>query len=426
MKRISLGILVLIAAAFVVSLAAPAFSADKIIIGVPTSLTFIEGEESLNSVKLAVGEINAAGGVDVGGTKMPLEVESIDIRDAAPGVPVPEALLGIEKIILEKKVNAIVVGPFRSEALMAAMDIISKYKVPTLGTIAMSPKSEEKVMSDPEKYKYIFRVCLNGKYLVGYLAGSMKFLEDEFGFKKVFVMNQDVAWARGVADGMVKTFFEKQGWEVLGHETFPTGTSDFSAALMKAKAMKAQAILTIFDMPQGGILVKQWNSMKIPALLTGFISPATGPSGWKTFDGKIGGMLNAVYELGDMPSEKYLPAKKFYDAYEKKYGKQVEAGHGPAPSYESVYLLKDAIEKAGSLDPDKIVTALKQTDREGVMGHIKFNEGNQVIYGMDPAKEALACVFQWTEDGKRVIVYPPSIAEAKIKLPASMKSAKKK
>ena len=76
----------------------------------------------------------------------PLQVAAIDIRDAAPGVPVPEALLGIEKIILEKKPAAIVIGPFRSEALMAGMDIIAKYKVPMLGTIAMSPGSEKKFL----------------------------------------------------------------------------------------------------------------------------------------------------------------------------------------------------------------------------------------------------------------------------------------
>jgi len=95
-------------------------------------------------VELAVSEINSAGGVTVGAEKRPFKVESIDIRDAAPGVPVPEALLGIEKLILEKKPVALLVGPFRSEALMAGMDIIAKYKVPLLGAIAMTPASKKR------------------------------------------------------------------------------------------------------------------------------------------------------------------------------------------------------------------------------------------------------------------------------------------
>ena len=107
-------------------------AAEPIVIGIPTSTGFLEGKEALKAVNLAVDEINAKGGVSVGGMKRPFKVESVDIRDAAPGVPVPEALLGLEKIILEKKPAALLVGPFRSEALMAGMDIIAKYKVPLL------------------------------------------------------------------------------------------------------------------------------------------------------------------------------------------------------------------------------------------------------------------------------------------------------
>ena len=128
-----------------------ALAADPIVIGVPTSTGFLEGKEALKAVNLAVEEINAKGGVNVGGTQRKFTVESVDIRDAAPGVPVPEALLGLEKIILSKKPAALIVGPFRSEALMAGMDIIAKYKVPLLGTIAMSPGSEAKIKKDPEK-----------------------------------------------------------------------------------------------------------------------------------------------------------------------------------------------------------------------------------------------------------------------------------
>ena len=112
---------------------------EPIVLAVPTSLGSLEGEESLNAVNLAVEEINAQGGVKVGDLKRPFKVESIDLRDAAAGVPVPEALLGLEKIILEKKPVAIVVGPFRSEALLAGMDLIAKHKMPMLGTIAGFP-----------------------------------------------------------------------------------------------------------------------------------------------------------------------------------------------------------------------------------------------------------------------------------------------
>lgn len=401
-----------------------ALAAKPIVIGIPTSLGFLEGKESLKAVEMAVDEINAKGGVMVGTVKRPFKIESIDIRDAAPGVPVPEALLGIEKIILEKKPVAIVVGPFRSEALLAGMDIIAKYKVPMLGTIAMTPGSEAKIKKDPEKYKYVFRVSLNVIYWAKLLGGTMASLKNQFGFNKVYLMNQDILWARGTADAMKNKFFLKTGWEVLGHDQYPTGSSDFSSALMKAKGKGAGVLFTCFDMPESGVLVKQWKSMKVPALIAGFISPMAGEVAWKTFEGKIGGLMNAIFEIGNIPSAKYAPAKKFYDSYKKRYGKAIQSGHGPAPSYESVYILKEAIEKAGSLDADAIVAAIEKTDRIGVMGRIKFDEGHQVIYGTDPAQTATGCFFQWTKDGKRKIVYPKTLAEGEIVLPSWVKKIK--
>ncbi|KPJ74415.1 MAG: amino acid ABC transporter substrate-binding protein, partial [Deltaproteobacteria bacterium SG8_13] len=315
MKRIVglISLVLLLSPGFILS-GSIGFAADPIVIAVPTSLGFLEGKESHKVVQMAVSEINARGGVRVGGVQRPFEVAAIDIRDAAPGVPVPEALLGIEKIILEKKPAAIVVGPFRSEALIAGMDIIAKYKVPMLGTIAMSPGSEAKLKKDPEKYKYIFRTCLNAVHLVKYLAGTMALINEEFGFNKVYVMHQDVAWARATGEFVKKVYFDKAGWEVVGTEAYPTGTSDFSSALMKARASGAQVIMPIFDMPQSGILVKQWKSMKVPALMAGFISPLAGSGAWKTFDGKIGGAINCIFELGSAIYAANLPqSKDFYN-----------------------------------------------------------------------------------------------------------------
>jgi branched-chain amino acid transport system substrate-binding protein len=194
---------------------------------------------------------------------------------------------------------------------------------------------------------------------------------------------------------------------------------------MKARSKGAQVIMPIFDMPQSGILVKQWKSMNVAALMAGFISPLAGTDAWKAFDGKIGGAINCIFELGSgIPSDKVPRSVEFYNQYKKIYGKEIQSGHGPAPAYESVYILAEAIERAGSLDPDAIVTQIKKTDRMGIMGRIRFDAGNQVVYGFDPKETAVGAVFQWTDDGKRRIVFPESLAEAKIQLPKGLKAAK--
>jgi len=304
------------------------------------------------------------------------------------------------------------------------MDVTGKYKIPTLLSIATSYKLQKKITKNYEKYKYTFRVGINSVFLFKYLGGTMNYLKKHFGFQKVFIMNQDVQWARVFGDLMVSRVFKKTGWEVVGRQAYPTGSSDFSSGLMKTKASGAQVILPIFDMPQSGILVKQWKSMRIPALLAGFISPLAGPSAWKTFDKKIAGSINEIFEIGNVGCTKIPKSIEFFNRYKAKYGKPIEAGHGPAPSYEMVYILKDAIERAGSLNGDKVVAALEKTNRDGAMGHIQFSKDHQAIFGLNPAKTAMGCMIQWRKNGKRKIVYPPSIAEEQIELPEGLKPLK--
>jgi branched-chain amino acid transport system substrate-binding protein len=393
------------------------FAGREIVLGAATTMGLAEGDESVRAANLAVAEINARGGIRVGNEQRSVRMEALDLRDALADVTVKDALAVLENMIEGKKPHAVVVGPFRSEVLLPSMEIMANHRIPLLGTIAMTPASEVKVMRD-SRYRYVFRVCLDSRYLVAYLIDAMKFLGDRFGFRRVLVMNQDVAWARTTASLMVKLFFERAGWQVLGIEICASGTDDFSAPLDRAKARAAQVILPIFDMPQSGILVKQWKAMKVPAVLAGFISPLAGPGAWNAFEGKIGGAINCNFELGSAIASRKVPrSMAFYDAYERSYGRPMEAGHGPAPAYESVYILAEAIERANSLEPEELVKALEQTDRDGVIGRIKFHKGHQVVFGKNPETEAVACLFQWTDGGKRRIVYPPSIGEGEIELP---------
>ncbi len=408
-----------LALAAVLALAGPAAAAPprEVVIGVPTSLSLLEGRESLMAVKMAVAEINAAGGVRLSGRRLPLKVVSVDLRGGFPGVAVEQAVAVFKKFLEQHQLHALVVGPFRSEVLLSCMDLIAQRRIPLLGTIAMTPVSEALVLRE-KKYRYVFRVGLNTRYLVGYLISSMRFLEERFGFKRVYIMNQDVAWARTTASMMLRLFFRRAGWRVLGQKSFPGDTSDFSQALEEARARGAQALLCIFDSPQSGRLAKQWRHLKVPALLCGFISPMVGPDAWQVFSGQIAGSLNVIFELGNVPSARYRPATEFYRAFIRRYGRPVQSGHGPAPSYEAVHILAQAIERAGSLEPEAMVRALEATDRVGCMGRLRFHRGHQAFFGDDPAREALAAVIQWTPEGRRRIVFPPAIAEGDIELPA--------
>jgi branched-chain amino acid transport system substrate-binding protein len=400
-----------------------AFAEKSIIIGAPLSTSFLYGWDAERGMKLAVEEINAAGGVNVGGKKRPFKMEVIDTRDLEPGVPVSEALLAVEKLILEKNADFIVGGPVRSEAGLAAMDLLSKYKkVSILSTGVLTPGYHKRVAKNYDKYKYLFRITGEALWIArGEQIPALIELGEKFNLDRVFIMVQDVAWARGFG-GIFAKDMAKKGWTVIGKpEIYPTGSTDFSMGLLKARREKAQVIIIAMDMPESSILLKQWHDMKIPALPFGSIlSAAEQPGFWKASEGKGEYTLANVVNAGNAPSNATDWTMKFYNAYTKMWGVEPE-GYGTSTSYMAVYVLKDAIEKAGTLDSEAVAAALEKTDVMGVYGRIKFDpKSHQVIPSLDPNTGAVGSIFQW-QAGKRVVVFPKSIAMGEIKLPPWMK-----
>jgi branched-chain amino acid transport system substrate-binding protein len=398
-------------------------AAEKpIVIGAPLATAFLYGWDAEKGIKLAVEEINAQGGVTVGKEKRPFRVEVMDTRDLEPGVPVSDALLVVEKLILEKNADFIIGGPVRSEAALAAMDLLSKYKkVSILTTGVLTPAYHKRVEAEYNKFKYCFRISGEvGWMVMGEFIPCLMEIKAKHNLNRLFIMIQDVAHAR-VGGDLVEKMSKERGWEVLGKEVFPTGTTDYSMGLLKAKKENAQVILIWMDMPETSILLKQWYDMKVPAIPYGtIISAAEEPKFWKATEGKGEYCMASVVNAGNSPSKATPWTMKFVEAYTKKWNVEPE-GYGTSSSYMAVYTLKDAIERAGTLDSDAVVAALEKTDLMGVYGRIKFNpKSHQVVPSVDPNEGAVGTIFQW-QAGKRVVVFPPKIAMGEVKLPPWMK-----
>jgi len=407
---------------FMAGCKAPAPTGAPIILGAPLSMGHPDGVCTQDNLKLAVDEINAAGGVNVAGVMRPFQLEVIDSRDLEPGVPTSEALLVVEKLILDKKANFIIGGPIRSEAALAAMDTVSKYKtVSILSSGVLTPAYDPKVAADYEKYKYCFRTTGSSKEHIAEALTILDSLKLTYGFNKVFIMVQDVAFATAAGD-KIKAGLEEKGWSVVGYEKYPSGSTDFSVGLLKARDAGAQILIPWFDMPEASILVKQWYDLKVPALPVGFMVAAEDSNAWKALEGKCAYVVHLYPKAGIARTDAIPQAEKYIDAYKKAFG-GVEPGlTWVAPtSYQVVYILKDAIERAGSIDANAIIAALEKTDMLGIYGRIKFDpKSHQIVYSMDPAEGAVTTWVQWV-DGKRVAVYPPKVATDTIKLPAWMK-----
>ena len=420
-KRFGESVVIVVAVLFfLVSFKNIASAAEKpIVIGAPLATAFLYGWDAERGIKLAVEEINAAGGVNVGGKKRPFSVEVIDTRDLEPSVPVSDALLGLEKLILDKNADFIIGGPVRSEAALAAMDLLNKYKkISILTTGVLTPAYHMKVAENYDKYKYCFRITSHVLVMANEFVTLLSDIKKGHGFNKVYIMVQDVAHARGGGEAM-KKMLTASGWDVVDMKVYPTGTTDYSMALNDVAKTKADIIFLWMDMPESAILLKQWSGMKLKALPMGFVNAAEQPGFWKATEGKGEFLIVNLVNGGNAPANITPWTMKFANAYEKRWGLEPE-GYGTSSSYMAVYTLKEAIEKAGTIDADAVITALENVNLMGVYGRISFDKKtHQIIPSDDPKLGAVTGIIQW-QKGKRVQVFPPKVAEAKILLPPWM------
>ncbi|MBW1942061.1 MAG: ABC transporter substrate-binding protein [Deltaproteobacteria bacterium] len=401
-----------------ISLPAPVLAkGEPIIIGVPVSMGVFYGPDVRDGLALGIKEINAAGGVNVGGDKRPFKMIIADTRAMEPGVPITESLLAIERLIAQQKADFLVGGPVRSEAAFAARPLITQYKkVSMITTGCYSPR-----YGDAKKYPYCFRIIGDVVFEIPNVhIRLLKDLKEAYGYKKMYIIVQDVKHARA-AGGFVEKLAKKEGFEILGKDIYPTGSTDFSMSLLAAKKKGAQILFLWIDMPELTILAKQYYDFKIPALPLGYLGPAEHLEWWRTTEGKGEYFIVDLLRAGLAPSEATPWTMKFVNAFKKEYGQEPDAlGH--SESYMGAYLLKDAIERAGTLNSDAVADALRATDMMGVYGRMRFNENNEIIFDpdFDPAKGAVGTVIQWQKD-KRITVFPTTIAVGKIQLPPWMK-----
>ncbi|MEA3359513.1 MAG: ABC transporter substrate-binding protein [Thermodesulfobacteriota bacterium] len=392
---------------------------EPITVGAPVPRASAYGQNGERGMILASEEINAAGGVNVGGVMRPLKLEIIDDRDEEPGVPTSEVLLSIEKLILQKKADVIVGGPCMSECGMAAMDTYARYKTIDIVSIGCyTPSWDKKFAKNPKKYKYSFRASGSVKWYIKEALDLLQKIKEEHGFNKMFISIDDSLMCRKAA-GIVEKIAKKKGWDIVGVDKHPIGATDYSVALSECKKSGAQVLFMWAYSPETSILLKQWADMEVPALPIGFIGAAEDPGFWKATKGKGAYTIVTLSETGNVPSNVTPKGMKFYNAFKKRWGVPPRST-GCVSAYEALYVLKDAIERAGTLDKDALIAALEKTNLPAVRGTIRFDKNHQIIYGYDPKISVLGCWAQW-QDGKRVCVFPEAAATGKIKMPPWLK-----
>jgi len=380
--------------------------AEVIKIGVIGPMQFVQGEHHWYGAVMARDEINAAGGVSLGGVNYPIELirtDSNEILNPADAAAAMERLITVDKADFA-------VGGFRTEGVFPMQDVAMDYKTIFLGCGAGTKELCTRVAEDYDRYKYWFRVTpFNNEYLasnslmtLGLAGGMMQMglgIEDTL---QVAIVAEEATWADAMVAAYQAYVPQKLGMEVIGVWRPSATATDLTAELTAIEDSGAHLILTIISGPLGIPYAKQLGELEIPVASVGINVEAQKDGFWDATEGygNYETTLNS-YAKGVAITDKTIA---FVDAFIEKAG---ETPTYTADTYSAIYILKEAIERAGTLDSDAVVTELEKTDFLGTQGRVVFmgretETPHDVTYGPG---YITGIATQW-QDGEMKCVWP--------------------
>jgi branched-chain amino acid transport system substrate-binding protein len=389
------------------ALAGSALAADPIKIGVISEAQSVAGSSIGPAAQLAAEEINAKGGIN--GRKV--EIVVYDNHSSAA-----ESVRAFQRAVSEDKVNA-VIASYVSEVVLALEPWAARLKTVMITPGAASDVITQNIAKDYDANKYTFHGYLTSSALSGLVCDAAKdLLVGPHKMKTAVIFSEDAAWTTPL-DAGYESCLPKVGLKVLDHIRFSPDTTDFTPIFNKIESQKPDVIITGIS-HVGTQPTVQWKSQQVPMAMLGISSQATNSTFWKDTNGSTEGVLfNAVSGPGVAVTPKTLP---FVDAYTKKFG-NVPSYCGYT-SYDEVYMITDAIRRAGSTESDKIVAAMEKTDYVGTIGRVEFlPKGDPHVHGLRTgAGYITGLMLQW-QDGKQVNMWPKELANGTMKFPAFVK-----
>ncbi|MGX9136501.1 ABC transporter substrate-binding protein [Rummeliibacillus sp. JY-2-4R] len=325
--------------------------------------------------KLAIDEINKAGGID-GKKIVPVEIDNKS--DAAEATTAAIKLATQEKVVAQ-------IGSATSGDTVAAVQIANKNKMPVIGPSATSETVT--INEKGELNEYAFRTCFIDPFQ-GQIAAN--FALNTLKTKNVAIFADSASdYAKGLAKSFKETV-EKNGGKVVAEESYVAKDTDFKSTLTRLKSKKPDFIYIPGYYEEVGLIIKQ-------ARAAGIDVPLMGGDGWdspKMLELAGKDALNNTYFTNhysaEDPDEKI---QKFVAAF-KAANKDQAPDAFNALGYDTVYWLKDAVERAGSTDGEKVKKALEETkDLSLVTGNFSVDEKH------NPVKTATVLEFK---DGKQV------------------------
>jgi branched-chain amino acid transport system substrate-binding protein len=376
-------------------------------IGVIAEAQAVAGSSIPLAAQLAADEINAAGGLD--GRK--IEIFSYDNHSSAA-----ESVRAFQRAVNEDHVNA-VIASYVSEVVLALQPWTGRLKTVMITPGAASDVITQNIAKDYDHLKYTFHGYATSTSIADAVCAAAKdLLVDQLKMKTAVVMSEDAAWTTPLDAEYLKCL-PNIGLKVLDHIRVSPDTTDFTPIFNKIEGEKPDVIIT--GISHVGVQpTVQWKQQQVPIPMFGISSQASNSSFWNDTNGAVEGVLYQAFSGPDVAvTPKTLP---FVAAFKKRYGNF--PSYCGYTAYDEVYYIADAIKRAGSTDPDKLVEALEKTNYVGTIGQVEF-KGRDTPYPhalkIGPGT-ITGLMLQW-QSGKQVNLWPADVANGKLKFPSFIK-----
>ena len=392
MSQARLSLISALAAALVVAPAA----AQTIKIGAPLALTgglADEGKKQQIAYDMWVKRVNDAGGINVGGKPMKVELVTYDYQTNEQ-----RASQMAEKLITQDKVDFLT-SPFGSGHTKVVAGVAERYGVPVMAGVA----SSESVFN--QGYKNLFGTLAPNAGLTDAMVALVK--KNMPNVKRIAVLGREDVFPKAMASGIAEAA-PKQGFEVVYTEFYPVGALDLSAPISKIKSVKPDWIFVTGYTKDLVLARKQMADLGVTAPV---ISMVTGPA-YREWIDAVGPLAEGVSSaswwvpaIAYKSDDVFGTTAAFTEEFRKREKSDPEYVH--ASSAAALIALQKAIEKAGTLDKAKVRDALASLDITTFYGPIKFGAN-----GMNAGRDLPIIQVQ---GGKSVVLFPDSIKQGTLR-----------
>ena len=356
------------------------------------------GQQGKAAREMAVEEINAAGGIkSLGGMKLELIYADSESKPEK-GVAEAERLINTEKVHL-------LTGCWNSAVTYPTTAVAERYGIPFVVPVSVADKITE------QGFKTVFRIAAKDSWWTRDQFAFLKDMQAEFNtpVKKLAFVYENGDWGTGFA-AQWKKLAEEGGYEVVLDEPYPSTSTDLSPVVQKIKRAKPDVLLLTSNAADAILLTNTLAEYNVQ--LKAIIGSGGGHAD-PSFMKAVGKNAAQIYDIGEWETDVNKPgAKEANDKYKAKNGQNLSGE--AVDAYLAIYVIKDALERAGSLEPAKILEALRATD---------LSSGPGMIVGYDKVafdetgqnKHAALVIVQVNDTGngmERITVWPKSARRA--------------